>query len=161
METLGRAVIREWGGLLGMDNPVLLVTGQSADFFLTIYDGLDDPYRVTQPQMTISGSNQRGLWLNFNPKLTQKLLGEYPVISMEQARSELLSGAWSTEGTAPTEEDIYRSELVYCTDISGLTMPYYCFYLYRGEIGSNEHKIECRYVPAVAREYLNLPDVLW
>ena len=35
-------------------------------------------------------------------------------------------------------------------------MPYYCFYLYKGTFNGGIHEIECRYVPAVERQYLDL-----
>lgn len=163
----GQAIIRMLGTLLDMDTPVCRLTGGGTDldgkparYYITISEDRDPLSSLPHPTVSTWGCDgtERGLWLNFNPKLTQKLVGEYPIISATKARKEVLTGKWSPDGTVPAEEDICRSELVYCTDISGLTMPYYCFYLYRGEISNNEHEIECRYVPAVAREYLNQPS---
>ena len=161
----GQAIIRLLGALLDMDEPVCRLIGGSVNmdgepngYYITISQGTDPLARPTSPAVTTWGCNpeSQGLWLNFDPKLTQELLGDYPIISMDQARDEILAGEWSADGTVPTEEDIYRSELVYCSDLGGLTMPYYCFYLYKGTFNGGIHEIECRYVPAVERQYLDL-----
>lgn len=137
----GQAIIRLLGALLDMDEPVCRLIGGGVNmggepngYYITISQGTDPLARPTSPAVTTWGCNpeSQGLWLNFDPKLTQELLGDYPIISMDQARDEILAGEWSADGTVPTEEDIYRSELVYCSDLGGLTMPYYCFYLYKG-----------------------------
>lgn len=161
----GQAIIRLLGALLDMDEPVCRLIGGGVNmdgepngYYITISQGTDPLARPTSPAVTTWGCNpeSQGLWLNFDPKLTQELLGDYPIISMDQARDEILAGEWSADGTVPTEEDIYRSELVYCSDLGGLTMPYYCFYLYKGTFNGGMHEIECRYVPAVERQYLDL-----
>lgn len=161
----GQAIIRLLGALLDMDEPVCRLTGGGVNmdgepngYYITISQGTDPLARPTSPAVTTWGCNpeSQGLWLNFDPKLTQELLGDYPIISMDQARDEILAGEWSADGTVSTEEDIYRSELVYCSDLGGLTMPYYCFYLYKGTFNGGMHEIECRYVPAVERQYLDL-----
>ncbi len=161
----GQAIIRLLGALLDMDEPVCHLTGGGVDidgapegYYITISedgDPLSSPSRPTVSTWGWDGGDM-GLWLDFDPKLTQELVGEYPIVSMDQAREEILAGEWSPDGTVPAQEDIYRAELVYCTDLSGLTMPYYCFYLYKGTFDGGMHEIECRYVPAVARQYLDL-----
>lgn len=164
-EALGQAILDELGWLLDMDDPRLLVTGggvkttgEPDDYSLTIYDGLDDPCRVTQSRVSTWGHSggEQGLVLNFDPRMTQALVGEYPIITMEEARAQLLTGEWSYDGYVPAETDIYRSELVYRTDVNGLTMPCYCFYLEKGVINDSAREIECRYLPAVAVQYLDL-----
>ena len=161
----GQAILRLLGDLLDMEEPVCRLTGGGVDmdgepngYCITISEGGDCLSRISLPTMSTWSwdGGDTGLWLNFDPKLTQDLAGEYPIVSMDQAREEILAGEWSPDGTVPAEEDICRSELVYCTDLGGLTMPYYCFYLYKGTFNGGMHEIECRYVPAVERQYLEL-----
>lgn len=175
MSGLGQAVIQELGWLLDMDDPNLVVTGGDVNlygekqFYLTIYDG--DPFDPTTPAAHVANISDDTLAIRLDGHTELNLIGNYPIITVDEATDQLLSGSWVGYNekwySIPTAEQILRAELVYCTDTSGLTMPYYRFYLDLGEtvelferndqlpIGKTVPKVEFYYVPAVEGEYLS------
>lgn len=106
------------------------------------------------------GAALRSVRIN-QPDLSQKV-GDYPIISAEQARELLLSGSYIT--TVPYEiagsEYVKKVELIYRTgDYEEYFMPYYLFYV---EVPEEEWENGMKtygyyYVPAVNSAYL--PDV--
>ena len=163
----GQAILRLLGELLDLEDPVCQVTGggvdvdgQPARLSIALHEG-DDPLAWPGlPTVSTWGLDEGdpGLWLNFDPKLTQELAGDYPILTMDQAWTQLLSGAWTT-GDAPRAEDVLRAELVYASDRSGVTLPVYCFYVDQGTVsagGTVLYEVVCCYVPAVEGRFLDL-----
>ena len=109
------------------------------------------------------------IWLSF-PDLTD-LLGNYPAITPEQARQELLAGRYVTSVPyeVPADAQIARVELVYRGETyDPLYVPYYKFYVdvtdapehYTGESMKGLRDYGAYYVPAIDPAYLTgLP--LW
>lgn len=107
-----------------------------------------------------------------------EFMGNYPVISYEEAVVRLIENKFITEVPMLKEdgserviarEDIGRGELVYCTVGDDYRMP---FYKFRVKIDSTDSPLEMTeyglyYVPAVKEEYLlqrntvNLPRIRW
>jgi hypothetical protein len=109
------------------------------------------------------------LWLidRYKWDLSQKL-GDYPVISLNEAREQLLHGDYITTvfDVPPTEQTIARVELIYRTSrYDTVLMPYYRF-LVELQKNWNENAVQAGlktygayYIPAVRGEYLaNLPE---
>ena len=174
MNTLGKAIIDELGWLLNMETPTTCVTGGDVNlygeklFYLTIYDG--NPSDMTAPIAYVFDALDDTLVIRLDKRTNRELTGEYPIIPLEEAEEQLLTGSWVGYNenwyAIPTAEQILRSELVYCTNIDGYTMPYYRFYLNLGETielcepntqlptGKVVPQIAFYYVPAVEAQYL-------
>lgn len=179
MEALGQAVTKELDWLLCMDTPIPAVTGGDVDLYgepiyqLHIYDG-GYPLRLTRPAayqpIWTTGTSADTLVIQMDGRAGRELVGEYPIITPEEAEEQLLSGSWVGYNenwyTIPTADQILRSHLVYCTNLDGYTMPYYRFYLDFGETialqdsvtqlptGETVSMLEFYYVPAVEVQYL-------
>lgn len=109
------------------------------------------------------------IWLRY-PDLTN-LLGDYPAITPEQARQELLDGRYFTSVPydAFSAEDVAGVELVYHTQsYAPIYVPYYKFYVdisdapehFTAESRNGLREYGVYYVPAISSEYLSsLP--LW
>lgn len=104
-----------------------------------------------------------------------EFMGEYPIISYEEAVSRLIEGKSITEipvykedgsRTAVKREDIGYGELVYLTVDSDYIMPFYKFRVRMEEIDSSS-KYGLYYVPAVKEKYWQsenmtyLPGINW
>lgn len=104
-----------------------------------------------------------------------EFMGEYPIISYEEAVSRLIEGKSITEipvykedgsRTAVKREDIGYGELVYLTVDSDYIMPFYKFRVRMEEIDGSA-KYGLYYVPAVKEEYWQsenmtyLPGISW
>lgn len=172
--SFGEALIDELGWLLGMDTPVPVITGGDVNlygetqFCLTIRDGAaSDP---TSPIAYGIGVVDNRLILRLDSRAGRELLGEYPIITQDEATDQLLTGSWvgynENWHVIPTAEQLLRTELVYCTNVDGYTMPYYRFYLDLGETvelcepgtqlstGETVPWIALCYIPAVEAQHL-------
>lgn len=99
--------------------------------------------------------------------LSAEKLGDYPVISVEEATQRLIAGNYQTSVPAafPGEEYIGKVELVYRTGrLEEVLLPYYRFYVLLPDTMSRsaaEHGLQtygAYYVPAIAEEYIaNMP----
>lgn len=104
-----------------------------------------------------------------------EFMGEYPILSYEEAVSRLIEGKSITEipvykedgsRTAVKREDIGYGELVYLTVDSDYIMPFYKFRVRMEEIDGSA-KYGLYYVPAVKEEYWQsenmtyLPGISW
>lgn len=88
-------------------------------------------------------------------------LGEYPIITPQEARDLLLQGSYITAAqTAPAEEAIVQTELFYINlNTQEYLMPYYCFWVKSPpeegvELPDGLSVYDPYYVPAVERQYL-------
>lgn len=98
-------------------------------------------------------------------RYSARLLGNYPIISAEEAKELLLDGRYFS--SVPAEElktgeiraeDVVKAELIYRSgNLSQIYQPYYCFYVQlQGSYVQAEglQSVGCFYVPAVEAEYL-------
>lgn len=90
-------------------------------------------------------------------------LGDYPIISLNEAEEKLISGKYITsvpssffEAPEINSADIEKAELVYLiTPYSDLYMPYYLFYIYLKNTGTKQSADYGHfYVPAIADDYI-------
>ena len=93
--------------------------------------------------------------------LSQKL-GDYPIISTQEARTMLCSGKfYSGLADTPKEEDIARVMIVYHSIYkSEMIVPYYLFLVNKkGAVSEDPAPYNCYWIPAVTSEYFyNQPD---
>jgi hypothetical protein len=91
-----------------------------------------------------------------NEDLSNKL-GEYPIITVQEAQQRLLKQQYWTTATYPPEENkIAKVELVYKTsNYHKYFAPYYCFFISNGETLQNDLMLYSTfYVSAIEEEYL-------
>lgn len=160
----------QYGELLGMEEPRLNLYGGDYDIYgrqlyrLEFFEGagsdLDQILHYNFTPVAFYCDDAGGLFLVriWQPDLSQKM-GDYPIITADQARELLLEGHYIT--TVPYEmpgrEYIRKVELVYRTGTQEeYYMPYYRFYAElpqeKRENGLNTYG--AYYVPAVSGEYL-------
>ena len=99
--------------------------------------------------------------------LSAEKLGDYPVISVEEATERLIAGNYQTSVPAafPGEEYIGKVELVYRSGrLEEVLLPYYRFYVLLPDTMNSSaaeqglHTYGAYYVPAIAEEYIaNMP----
>lgn len=173
--------------LLGFDTPTPKVTTEGRptynDFLLQsygIYDGSGNikeqiySYFCKSAKVEFVDNAFYSLTFGGNGK-NFDFLGEYPIISYEEAVSRLIEGKSITEvpvykedgsRTAVKREDIGYGELVYLTVNSDYIMPFYKFRVRMEEINGSA-KYGLYYVPAVKDEYWQsenmtyLPGISW
>lgn len=98
-------------------------------------------------------------------RYSAKLLGDYPIISAEEAEQLLLEGSYFSSVPASElktgeirTEDIVKAELIYRSgNLSQIYQPYYCFYVQlQGSYLQAEglQSVGYFYVPAVEAQYL-------
>jgi len=93
---------------------------------------------------------------------TREYMGEYPIISLDEAKERLSLGYYSSSysGAYKGEEYIAKAELMYRTSVKDeYIMPYYRFYICIDEdlgsdIAAGTHSYAAYYVPAIADEYI-------
>lgn len=159
-----------------METPTVLVhgggyniMGERSQYHLYVYDaGQTVSERLT-------GSAYRNMWLCLNregeldliwfnwPDLSEEI-GEYPIISADQARELLLNGNYVT--SVPYEvsgaDAVCQSELCYLDSYSEIWIPYYRFWVevpsYRSASELGLRTYGAYYVPAVESRYIaNMP----
>lgn len=137
-------------GTGSQDLPVLPYAGQLAagqDIDLPGWaDGGETDLPETLPVYALS---QDGL----------QLIGDYPLLSVEEAVELLCGGSWPGFDPqihiAPSREQIVRTELLYFTDEGGCCLPCYRFCLAPEEAGTENAAAQMWYVfPAVDGRYL-------
>ncbi|MGN1307933.1 MAG: hypothetical protein ACI4V3_09720 [Faecousia sp.] len=110
--------------------------------------------------------NLSGIRIN-DGLLSAEKLGDYPIISVEEATERLIAGNYQTSVPAAFsgEEDIGKVELVYRTGrLEEVLLPYYRFYVLLPDTMNSSAAAQglqtygVYYVPAIAEEYIaNMP----
>lgn len=164
----------QYRDLIGIDNPQLNLCGGDYNIYgqekydIAFFDaGGSETEQIVQynfNQITFACNDEGKLFLAriYRPDLSQKL-GDYPIITPEQARNLLIHGNYITSVPyeMPGAEYIRKVELVYRTgQYDAYFLPYYRFYVElpeeKLENGLNDYG--AYYVPAVESAYLsNMP----
>lgn len=131
------------------DLPVLLYTGRIGEAPDIEMPGWSDGTMADVPEtLSVYTLSQDGL----------QLIGDYPVLSQEEAVELLCSGNWpgfdSQCHIIPTREQIVRTELLYFADEGGCYLPCYRFSLALEGPGSGETAEAYYYIPAIESQYL-------
>ena len=159
----------EYKNLLQMDSPQIDVHGGDYNIYanrsygLGIFEGSGSPeeqiINYNFNEYTFSSDEEGRLWIirTHQRDLSQKL-GDYPIITVEDARGLLIDNRYIT--TVPEEfpggDYIRKVELVYRTGRESIYMPYYRFYveLPAMKMDNGLKTYGAYYVPAVAGEYI-------
>ena len=163
-----------YGNFIGMENPQINIGGGDYNIYreqsyqVEFFDGsgslTDRIVNYNFNRVVFYGNDEGELFLArvFAPDLSEKV-GDYPIITVEQARTLLAQGNYIT--TVPTEmpgmDHVSKVELIYRTgELEQYYMPYYRFYVelpeYEQEDGLKTYG--AYYVPAVEGTYLtNMP----
>ena len=91
-----------------------------------------------------------------NENLNNKI-GDYPIITVEEAKNRLLEQRYWTSATYPPNQDnISKIELIYKTsNYHKYFAPYYCFWVSNGEKMQNGLEIySAFYISAIEEKYL-------
>lgn len=167
----------QYPGLLGqMKEPRLNITGGDYNiygeqgYYIEFFDGAgsqtEQIVNFNFRRVVFHCDDEGKLFLArvFWPQLSQKV-GDYPIISAEEARELLLEGHYTTSVPyeLPGEQYIAKVELIYRTSsYEAYHLPYYRFYVELPE-EQREHGLKdygAYYVPAVESRYIaNMP--LW
>lgn len=179
----GEYLAKEYERLLHMEKPVLNITGGDRNiygeqsFSCYVYEGAGD---LTEQMLNyhfktvrFSPNDDGKLWLiDFtNYDLSEKL-GDYPILTLEEARNKLIEGKYITSAPMkfPGQDYIVKSELTYRGGGDITIMPYYRFYvdismddtwnmpdIYNDAVlpeGKTLKHYAAYYVPAVREEYI-------
>ncbi len=164
----------QYQDLIGIDNPQLNLCGGDYNIYgqekydIAFFDAAgSETEQIIQynfNQVTFACNDEGKLFLArvYRPDLSEKM-GDYPIISPEQAKDLLIHGSYITSVPyeMPGEAYIRKVELVYRTgQYDAYFLPYYRFY-----VELPEEKLEnglrdygAYYVPAVESAYLsNMP----
>lgn len=172
LQTVAEYLKEEYNVLIGMRYPQTNIDGGNYDYDkhqsyqLEFYDGSGDlvnqiiNYNFNKVAFY---SSENKLWLMriFQPDLSQKV-GEYPIISPNEAEEYLLRGDYVTSVPyeIPGREYVKKVELVYQTQVwEQYYMPYYKFYVELPEEQEDGMKTYgIYYVNALDRQYLSYQD---
>lgn len=145
LEKAARYLEKEYGGFIGMENPVLNISGGGYNIFfqqcydVEFYEGSgDDVERILNYHFNrarFCGDEEGKLFLarRYTPELNLSgKVGDYPVITAEEAGKLLLKGNYVTSVPCemPGEEYIRKVELIYqWGEWNEYYIPYYRFYV--------------------------------
>lgn len=158
--------------VIGFKSPVININGGDRDIYnqrrlnISFFEDSDDyierllNYNFNQVSFTIDDDGNLHSILFHNANLSQKV-GDYPIISKDQAFEKLIKGEYITSATAwvvTSKEYVKKVELVYRQD--RYFMPYYKFYVEVPEKLNEYEGVALKtyaayYVPAVKSEYIS------
>lgn len=161
----------EYADFIGMEHPTVNIHGGSYNIYLQqsygieFYDWAEDivqciiNYNFNRVAFYCDDQGKLFLARNFRPDLS-KMVGEYPIITAEDAKGLLLKGYYITTVPyeMPGEEFIGKVELVYRTgEREKYYMPYYRFYVELPEAAMDDglKAYGAYYVPAVESAYIS------
>ena len=174
---LAEYMLQHHSGYFGMETPTIGIYGGRVNTYMQksygfyIYESGDDPleqllgysFDLGRFSFTADGGISR-VFLSKMDDLPK--LGDYPALTVEQAKEALLQGQYSDgPSTPPKEENIHQVQLVYRTAASPYYVPCYVFYVLiekeqrRWDLVPDEaQEYVPYYVPAVDHRYiLDLP----
>lgn len=166
---------QEYGFVLMMNEPVTNIYGGDFNIYaeqsydLGFYEGsgslIDQILNYNFNQIRFACDDNSDLWLirYTNNDLSEKI-GDYPIISVEEATELLIDGQYLTTVWEPftDSQSIRDVELIYRSGHDKIFMPYYRFFVelpsMKRENGLNTYG--AYYVPAIKSQYIsNMP--LW
>ena len=168
-------LVEEYADLLNYEQPEIVYQDPSIEewyFGYIVYDGAEDiAERIINYNLHYAEfvADENGVkWINCYDKLCKaKKIGDYPLISVAEAKEKLLDGKYQTRwGILPAlrgEEYIAKVDLVYRSGWMEQTLlPYYRFWVEVEEPAGEEkyHSADVKpygfyYVPAIPDEYIS------
>lgn len=170
-EELAAYLKQAYSGLLAMEEPQTAISGGSYDssgkqhYQIAFYNAKGDDvqrllqYHFSRVEFYCEGDGNRLFLIRlFQTDLSEKV-GEYPIISADEAREYLAQGAYvtSVDRRLIGEETVARVELVYRTGVTeDYFMPYYRFFVeLPREERDGRKTYGAYYVPAIEHCYLS------
>ena len=156
--------------IIDMENPITNIYGGDYDFNLnrsynlSFYEGegsLEERiFNYNFRNVKFAFNADGDLWLiGISAIKTPEKIGDYPVISAEEAKALLLSGEYITDVPYEMPGEIYikKTELVYrAGEFASYSIPYYLFYVELPEENHGELKTYgAYYVPAIDPDYIS------
>lgn len=174
MEAAGTYLMETWDALLDMETPTLSLWGGDYNIYreqgyqIEVYEGAGD---LTEQlvgyhfrRVAFNPDEEGRLWMiRFYQADLSRKLGDYPIITAEEAQALLGEGHYITSVPyeLPGLEYVEKVELVYRNGaLEGCWMPYYRFYVRLPEMAEEDglQTFGAYYVPAVEGRFLtNLP----
>jgi hypothetical protein len=162
---------KEYADFIGMEHPAANIYGGSYNIYLQqsywieFYDRAEDMvqriinYNFNRTAFYCDDQGRLYLARSFRPDLS-RMVGEYPIITAEEAKELLRKGNYITTAPyeMPGEEFIGKVELVYrAGEREKYYMPYYRFYVELPEAAMDDglKAYGAYYVPAVESAYLS------
>ena len=162
---------KEYEDFIGMEHPVANIYGGGYNIYLQqsywieFYDRAEDMvqriinYNFNRTAFYCDDQGRLYLARSFRPDLS-RMVGEYPIITAEEAKELLRKGNYITTAPyeMPGEEFIGKVELVYrAGERERYYMPYYRFYVELPEAAMDDglKAYGAYYVPAVESAYLS------
>lgn len=170
MQKAGAYLLEQYRGLLDMGKPQVNVTGGDCTFdgertySLEFFDAARDKtkrilnYNLNKAEFYCNDAGELWIVRLRRPDLSQKV-GDYPIISVQEARELLLDGHYITTvpEERPGEDLIAKVELIYRhSRHDRYFMPYYRFYVELPDMARDNglKTFGAYYVPAVPGEFL-------
>ena len=163
-------LLKEYGAYIHMADPQVDLSEAESLSIISFFEGSSDPvqrllnYHFTYVKFFFF-EDGKVVSRQYQADLSD-ILGQYPIVTAEQALDLLSSGYFITsvtQDTFPGTAYVRRTELVYRNDISEtLYIPYYKFYVelpgWNDRLESGLHMYGVYYVPAVEKKYIrNMP----
>ena len=162
---------KEYEDFIGMEHPAANIYGGSYNidlqqsYWIEFYDRAEDMvqriinYNFNRTAFYCDDQGRLYLARSFRPDLS-RMVGEYPIITAEEAKELLRKGNYITTAPyeMPGEEFIGKVELVYrAGERERYYMPYYRFYVELPEAAMDDglKAYGAYYVPAVESAYLS------
>ena len=162
-----------YADLLNFEEPKLLSYGDydiygNFDRRYIVYDAADDDtqdilnYNLRYARFSPSETGKLYAIYLYDALAVAEKIGDYPIITAEEATERLISGQYQTSAPAefPGEKFIGKVELIYRSSSSDeMLLPYYRFYVllsdeYAPDTDNGLKTYAAYYVPAIADEYI-------
>lgn len=165
----GEYCLQEFDRLIDMENPQMHITGgdyniyEEQSYTLMIIENNENIIKKSIDFWTSSSGKEINGIRIYYPNEYEKI-GDYPIISLEEATQKMLSGQYVTKYPKQYRPDqIYGVEFIYRNTIYDKTiMPYYVFYVKDNEITQvkeGHNGLVLYYVPAIQEQYISNIDV--
>lgn len=167
------ALAQELNNVLDLENPAPNVSvhyniDNEACWNYGVYDkqidSFDDMYAYSMKQIQFS-ANDNDVYISINSYLVGEKMGDYPIISLKDARQRFIEGKYLSLCPSPASEmDIAKIELIYYrTDMSAYIVPMYLIYaaIDPAYVIDNEgfQTFGTYYVPVIDSQYIEFEDV--
>lgn len=168
VQEIAEYLIEEYTELLGMESPAVSIDDGAysySAFDISFYESAGtneqdiENYFMKKVLFRGNASGDLSLIWIYRNDLAGELVGNYPLISAEEAADKLKAGEYVTSSPVAKDykpDNYDRVELIYRTDITDeYFIPYYKFWIdVTDEIGAVQKTYGAFYIPAVRPEYL-------
>ena len=170
VKEIAEYLIEEYTELLGMESPSVSIDDGAysyCTFDISFYESAGtneqdiENYFMKKVQFRGNANGDLSLIWIYRNDLAGELVGNYPLISAEEAAEKLKNGEYITSSPVAKDykpDNYDRVELIYRTDITDeYFIPYYKFWIdVTDEIRAEQKTYGAFYIPAILPEYLDV-----